>query len=145
MYYKVRLYKIDEYEINEPKYVSHILVKKKTKDTIFFSKCREVLTDTYIDILPEYGYKDEYDRIKRIYLNRDFIEKYGFQLIIFDNDIIPENIITEEDLNNYIEEFNQESNKFEMIYTFMKRQDKKEIKKIRSKIKEFKKSQKGSN
>lgn len=136
MFYKVRLFVIsgDEKSYNnKPRLLDHIIVGKRVS-------AREIMTSYKVPVMMgECIYKNRdvcKGHIKNMYIDKKSLKKYGFQLFTLDEDYVDDNKITEDDLDKYIDEF--ENSEFKGYYDEIK-----DYKASKKRIKEKVKSVKG--
>jgi len=137
-YYKVNLYKIKRpggsiIEIDrmyEPKKVDEIIVEYNS----FNGNCTEIMTKLSIDIYPNSCIEE--GKLIEKYRSYDNLYDYGFQLFTLKDDYIKKNIITEQELDLYIESFDK--SKYKEVYDQLKILTKTEKRNIKKKIKTIK-------
>lgn len=138
MYYKIDLYMIKWETLSieyKPTCIDKIIVEKKTSALM---NSKEIMTNLKIAI-KEMKSSDYYSETRK-HIKLDFkdytqLKEYGFCLYTLASDYVEKNKVTEEELDNYIENF-ESKNKFKRYYDEMKIQDRKTKKKIKKKGKE---------
>ncbi len=129
----MKLFKVPLYKVlyRYPKYgelvcVGHVIVQKN------FFTVKEILTGySMIDIISDGDIKNgALDGFSR---NCDKMLKYGYHLVIKKSDLVPRNHINSEDLDLYIDSY--EESPWKKIYDDMKVQSKEKEKEVEQKVK----------
>ena len=112
-YYKVNLYDVDysQYEDGQKLHVEEIIVK----EGLVFAK--ELLTGYKIEILPNEAW-NHLGGLDTIFIDKELYEETGHHLVVFEKDFVPENFITAEDIDDYLEAF--DNSKYSVIYSEIK-------------------------
>lgn len=129
--YKVSLFKVN-YEgfsdYGKLTYVDKIIVKKKLIGV------REILTGYgEIDTINHYVMKDK--RLDYYSRKPDKAMKNGYHLVVFAESMVPKNRATEEDINRYVEDY--ENSNWKKVYDDMKVLSKDKEKVINKKVKDI--------
>lgn len=84
--------------------IEPIIVKKGLRTAT------ELLTNQKIEIIPEKA-ADKYCVIDKRYRNEEKAEKTGYHLVLLEKDFTEDNLTTEKDIDQYVEEFDYSSYK----------------------------------
>lgn len=108
-YYTVSLYdvKYSDYYDGQKMYVDEIIVKRGLRHVT------ELLTGQKIEILPKGSY-DKFGVLDKHHRDEAQYEETGHHLVVLEEDFIPENLTTTEDIDLYIDEY--ECSKYKEIY-----------------------------
>lgn len=133
MYYKVRLLKLkNNNEKDSPyqydiEYLGDIIVARNLLTV------KEIMTNLKITVVQEEDYEDTKKLRDYTSIFAKDLAEYGFKFFTLDSDFCKRNKITEKELEEYINRF--ENSKFKWDYDKMKRQTRKTKRKIKAKIK----------
>lgn len=112
-YYTVNLYnvKYSDYYDGQKFYIEEIIVKKGLR------YATELLTGKKIEILPKGSY-DKFGVLDERHRDEVQYEETGYHLVVLEEDFIPKNLTTVEDIDSYIEEY--EDSEYKKIYESIK-------------------------
>lgn len=118
-YYTVSFYdvKYTDYYDGQKMYIDEIIVKKG------FRHATELLTGKKIEILPKGSY-DKFGVLNKNYRDENQYQKTGYHLVVLEEDFIPANLTKIEEIDEYVEQFDDSA--YSDIYSKIK--DKTQVK-----------------
>ena len=130
--YKVFLYKVDKEEILKKftfsknikiNKIGKIIVNEKRYFMDHTIGTKELLTDTNIEVFKKSEVLDLSGKLKLDYLNCSDLENFGFQLFVFLDAFKKENIVSDNEINKYLDTDNFFDNPFREYYFKMMTSD----------------------
>ena len=113
-YYTINLYDVryDEDYRGQIIWVDEIIVKKG------FRSVTELLTGQKIEILPQKAIINRYGVVAEKYHDKESFAQTGYHLIVQEKDFIPENLTTVEDIERYVDSY--DNSRYQEIYEQIK-------------------------